>query len=769
MKKELIPSEVIFNCSFKELSDNDDFAEIPEVISRLNDIKRALKIKKDGYNLYYIDSFSKDKLNNLIKYVSNIYEEEDSPKDICYVTTDKPLSPKVLFLPSGKGSLLKEKIEEIKDEYFECIMNFYNGSSDVEKENIIQEITEKRNKYISNLMDTAKAHNFDVKATSGGFVFIPLKEKGKEMTEEEYDELESENQTTIQEQVSELKKEAKEVLEKLTNIEKESIEKLKKIYTRYLKRDMKESKDDLLFEFVTDDGVCMYLAQMFDWFEDEIVSCYTISLEEDDKEIDEIFIKYEVNVLVDNKNNPHPKVIFEEDPTINNLIGNIEYKNNNGIYTTDISLINAGSLLKANEGCLILRLSSLINSGYSYYYLKKALMMGKIDYNYTKSYLDVLSIEGLKPEEIPINVKVILIGDYQSFSLLYERDEDFKRLFPLKVEADIELKCNDKSRTAIAYAIKKKVKEDNLLDIDQEAMEEIFKFLSRIIGNRNKISVDDYYINNLLYLSNDKASTEGRLTISRDDIIYTCHNDKEKIQDEILDEYKSNKILISINGAKVGAINALAVIGTSLYNFGKPMRVTCLALKGEGRIIDVHKECKLSGNIHEKSIAILRGLVTNLLSPYEGLPVDFQLSFEQTYSMIEGDSASVAEVICILSALSKRPIRQNIAVTGSINQFGEVQPIGMVNEKIEGFFKVCEGLNDMDDKGVLIPSMNKDELILSSEVEEYIKRGAFHIYTMDTLEDAIEVLILKQGEPVKEFFKTIDDEMLKYKSAKRKK
>lgn len=199
------------------------------------------------------------------------------------------------------------------------------------------------------------------------------------------------------------------------------------------------------------------------------------------------------------------------------------------------------------------------------------------------------------------------------------------------------------------------------------------------------------------------------------------------------------------------------------------MRITCLSNIGDGRIIDVHKECKMSGNIHEKSIGILRGLLSNLISPYEKLPVDFQLSFEQTYGMLEGDSASVAEIICILSALSKRPIRQNIAVTGSINQFGEIQAIGGVNEKIEGFHRVCNIIDKTDGKGVLIPSTNADELILRYEVEDDVRNGKFHIYTMETLEDAIEVLILDEGESVKSFFKEIENEILKYKGGKKKK
>src|SRR5471030_1681283 len=258
------------------------------------------------------------------------------------------------------------------------------------------------------------------------------------------------------------------------------------------------------------------------------------------------------------------------------------------------------------------------------------------------------------------------------------------------------MKYNDTARNSIAAMIKDKISQDNLLNISDDAIDEIIKFLSRITGQRNKISIDDYYINKLLYLSDNNAKEDNRKNIEKQDIIDIAYKD-EKILDNIMDNYKNKKILITTNGTKIGAINALAVVGNGCYSFGKPMRITCLSHIGEGRIIDIHKECKMSGNIHEKSIAILRGLLSNLISPYEKLPVDLQLSFEQTYGMVEGDSASVAEIICILSALSKRGVRQNIAVTGSINQFGEIQAIGGVNEKIEGFHRVCNIIDDIND------------------------------------------------------------------------
>jgi len=456
MKKELTPSEIIFCASCTDTVKKNNINRILETTSTLNEIKKSLSIEKDGYNIYYVDSFSKEKLENLVEHVKNIYEKLPPPKDICYVTAQEQLNPIPLFLPNGKGNLLKEMIEDIKEKYFECIIDFYSSSSDDEKEDIIEDISEKRNDYITKLMDSAKTKNFDVKATSGGFVFIPLKDEGDEMTQNEYDKLENLTQETIEKKASKLKKEAEVILETLKDIEVKSIERLKELYREYIKNNMQKDKDDLLLQFISQDDAYKYLVQMYDDFEETIVECYTINLEDDEENIKDIFSKYDVNVIVDNSKESHPNVIYEEDPTIGNLIGNIEYRNNNGGYSTDISLISAGSLLRANEGCLILRLSSLMSSGLSYYYLKKALIHGKANYNYTKSYLEVLSIAGLKPESIPISVKVILIGDYESFQILYDNDEDFKRIFPLRIEADIELQNNDANRNSVLEIIKEK-------------------------------------------------------------------------------------------------------------------------------------------------------------------------------------------------------------------------------------------------------------------------------------------------------------------------
>lgn len=762
MKRELTPGEILFDVDLNEGDGKIKLKDIPEITSAYKKIRRAISIEEEGYNLYLIDSFSKDKLQELTNFIEDLYKDSEAPMDICYVTIGEARRPEPIFLSNGKGKELKEAVENIKNSYYDVIMEFYNTSSESEKDTIIDEIHTKRSNYIGELVDMAKLEGFEVKATTGGFAFIPLKD-GEAMTEKEYDDLTEDGKDSIIIKASNLKKKAEGVLEKLKDIELSSMKKLKNIYAEFLDIEMEEEKEDCLLNFITDDEAYEYLERLFLAIEKDAVDCYSMNIEDDENEINDMIDKYDISVLVDNSNYSKPRVIYEEDPSVTNLLGNVEYESRNGMYSTELSLITPGSLILANEGCLIIRLSQLIINNSSYYYLKKSLMSGKVNLDSSRNYLDLLSINGIKPESVPINVKIILIGDYESYDILYDGDEDFKKLFPLRVEISNSISTETAKGKALKNHILNRVGNLYLKNVNDEAIKEIIKYLSRIANSRNKVCINDSTIDKLLILADNEVEMNRRGEIGAEDIINVAY-EEELIEDEILEMYKDKQILISLEGEKIGAINGLAVLNSGYYSFGKPMRVTCVASKGEGKIIDIQKESSLSGSIHEKSINILTGLLSNLINPYEKLPVDFHLSFEQTYGAIDGDSASVAEILCILSALSKTPIKQNIAVTGSINQFGEVQPIGGVNEKIEGFYKVCKLMNCCTNNGVLIPALNKNELILKPEVEEAISKGIFHIYTMENLDDAIEIMMLDNKTSVEELYKTINKEISKYKS-----
>ena len=841
MKRELTPNEIKFDISIdKNIEKSNNVSEYEEAFAK---IKRALKITKEGYNLYLVDSFSKKKLKELINFIEDEYKELEPPKDICYVTLEDENKPEAIFVANGKGKKLKETVSNIKKSYLDVIDDFYSDSTNDEKDFLVEEVENKRNDYLNELIKMAKDEGFEVKATSKGFAFLPLNNEEETMTEKEYDNLEDNHKDIIVSKAGNLKKRAETILEELRDIELKSIRRLKKLYTKFLSNKMEELKDDALLEFITDDDSYEYLERLFTCIEEDIVECYTMSIEDDENEIYRILNKYDVKVIVDNSNNFVPPVIYEEDPNLNNLIGTVEYENHNGMYVTNISLISAGAVLKANEGCLILRLNSLIMNSLSYYYLKKILLSNKVTIDSNKNLVEFININGLKPKPIPIKVKVILIGDYDSYDILYNSDEDFRKLFPLRTEIPDIVEITEGSINTLKDRINQKVKQEEILKINEDAVSEIIKYLCRKASSRENILIEDYTLDKLLQLTDIYVKEKGDYVITKEDVMkiayeeefiekefikmykkgkqeeilkinedavseiikYLCRKassreniliedytldkllqltdiyvkekgdyvitkedvmkiayEEEFIEKEFIKMYKKGKILITLTGEKVGSVNGLAVLDTGYYSFGRPIRITCVAYRGTGRIVDIQKESNLSGKIHEKSISILRGLLSSLLNAYESIPVDFHVSFEQTYGIVDGDSASIAEIITLLSALSKYKVKQNIAVTGSVNQFGEVQAIGGVSEKIEGFYKVCKIMDTIENKGVLIPASNRDELIILPEVEEAIINNKFHIYTMENLNDAIEVLMLDEGQTLEMFYEDIKKELKKY-------
>lgn len=762
MKRELTPKEVIYDIDLNKAFPFNNRNNVPQYSDAYKKIELAFSINKEGYNVYVVDTFSKEKVDDITNFVKETLKKKEKPRDICYVVYEDPRYPTSLFLNNGNGMKLKKVVEEIKEIYYDSIIDFYNSSNNKDKEDILDEVYKKRSEHIGTLVDMAKEEGFDLKATTQGFVFIPLKE-GEAMSEKEYDDLVQNDKENIISRASKLKTGAEKILEELKELEIVSIEKIREILKIYLVDIMKNNKEKYNKQFKDDKNAIEYLDFIYKNVEDLIIDSYTINLEEDETKIGEILNKFEVNVIVDNSENEYPQVIFEEDPTINNLIGNIEYENHNGVYTTDISLITSGSILRANEGCLIIRMSSLINNPGSYFYLKKALLNKKVGYDYNRGYFELLSLNGLKPLPININLKVILIGNFETYDFLYSADEDFKNIFSIRTQIDSTVDVDKDVISQIVNIIFKIINTNALCKINEDAIKEVFKFLSRKASSRSEILVDELEIEKVLFLANNAAVLEEK-EITRKHIIKACYNE-EPIEKEIFKMYRNKKMLINVKDKIIGSINGLAVIDLGYLSFGKPMRITCVCIKGDGRIIDIQKESNLSGSIHGKSLGILKGVLNKFFSPYERIPVNFHLSFEQTYGIVEGDSASVAEIISMISCLSRRPIKQSIAVTGSINQFGEVQPIGGVNDKIEGFFKVCELIDTIEGKGVIIPYTNKDELVLNPEVEEAVRKGIFKIYTMDDLTDAIKVLILDEGETLEELLAFMKEELNKYMKA----
>ncbi|WP_291572750.1 AAA family ATPase [Clostridium sp. UBA4548] len=760
MYKELTPKDIIYDFNINRVSTSGEKWMLPQYLEAYKKIKTALQIDNDGYNIYLVDDYSKDRIKHITEYVKNIFKDNKAPDDICYVVKDDDKQPIPIILSNGLGNKFKAALEELQGLYAEYTFQFYNDSENKEKDSLVDKIQKKRNEIINSLVEVSKSSGFDIKSNNGGFTFIPLSE-GREMTEEEYEDLDMDEKDAMISKVNELKAKAKDILEQLKNMEANELKKIKEIMLMYLNDQIESKKENFRELLVENTEAVEYLEYVCGTIENNLVENYSINYDDDEEKINEIIYKYMINVIVDNSENKTPPVIFEEDPNVTNLLGNIEYENHNNVYVSDVSLIKAGSLIKANGGCLIIRVNNLLSNLQSYYYLKKVLMTEKVDLDYNKGYFELLALSGLKPKPIEVKQKVILIGDYETYDLLYTHDEDFRKIFKMRTEYKTIMEIDESIKGSLVSEINRFSLQNNIKPLSHEAIKEIAKVLSRKAENKNKIFFDDYDLTNLIILANDRVLEKGKETIEADDIIHIAY-ERELIEEEILKTYKEKKMLISISGSRVGQINGLSVIDTGYASFGKPLKITCTCYKGDGHIIDTQRESNLSGRIHNKAISILRGFMSSLNGGYRKLPVDFHISFEQLYGMVDGDSASVAEVVCMISSLTKLPIKQNIAVTGSINQFGEVQPIGGVNEKIEGFFRVCKELSTIEDKGVLIPISNKEDLVLCKEVEDAIIDGKFKLYTMENIDDALQVLIDYKDINLEKILKVIEKECKKY-------
>ncbi|NOH16352.1 AAA family ATPase [Clostridium cochlearium] len=754
-KLDKIKYEIDFNdIDFKE---EDSIAEYYETYKQ---IKKSLSIDKEGYNLYLIDDFSKEKLKNIIKFIKKEFKNVNL-QDICYVIKEDIKNPVPIVLSRGKGNIFEEILEDIKDEYWSLASEFYNSSKNNKKEQLLQEIDDMKSDLLSKIIETSKEKGFNIKLAKSGIVFEPLKENGEPMTEKEFELLSKEKREEILVNISILKKEAEFLLETLNNKEEELLESIKNIFKEHLKENMKDTKiyyNKLLNEEVQ---AIQYLNYVCKNIEEDLVENYSEDYDFDEENTAEIIYKYGANIILDNKDTEDMPCIYEEDPNLENLLGNIEYESKNGSYVTDINMIKAGSMVKANGGCLILRANKLLSNAACYYHFKKAIMTGKVDMNYSKGYLEVLALSGMKPEPVEIKEKVILIGDFQTYDILYNYDEDFRKIFKIRGEYDPIVNINKRTKSSLIRNIDNICKVNNLKPVKEGGIFEIAKALSRKAEDRRRFYFKLEELERILVMANNRALEENKDFIDGEEVISEFYRE-DTLENKIIEEFRDGKIYINLKGNAIGEINGLTVLDTGYLSFGKPVKITCNCYNGSGNIIDVQKDSHLSGKIHSKAINILKGYINEVFGKYSGLPVDFHISFEQVYGEIDGDSASVAEVISIISALSKIGIKRNIAVTGSINQKGEVQPIGGVNEKIEGFFNICKNLGDVKGKGVVIPYSNRDNLVLNREVEKEVEKGDFNIYLMKTVEDAIEILMCNQKTSPKDVFQEAFRELKKY-------
>ncbi|MDU4935885.1 MAG: Lon protease family protein, partial [Peptostreptococcaceae bacterium] len=468
------------------------------------------------------------------------------------------------------------------------------------------------------------------------------------------------------------------------------------------------------------------------------------------KRDDKFLNRYRVNLFIDNSECKECKIIVESNPTYYNLTGSIEYKNEMGSLTTSFMEIKPGAIHKANGGFLIINVRDLLSNPFSWECLKRTLKTEKINIESLNKQYGYLVTSTLKPEPIDLDLKVILIGDSYYYNLLYAYEDDFRNLFKIMADFDIEVDRNKDNIYKTVQLISNKCKESNLKHFDKSAVERLIEYSTRISDDKDKLSARFNKIVDIIYEA-DAVTDDYELYVTRKDVdkaikqkIYRNNKYEEKLNEM----FENGTLLIDLDGEKVGQINGLAVMGTGEYSFGKPSKITASTYRGRRGIINIEREIKKSGSIHDKGVLILSGYLGNRYGKEKPLSISTSITFEQNYNGIDGDSASSTELYAIISSIADIPIKQYIAVTGSVSQKGEIQPIGGVNEKIEGFFDVCKIKGFTGKQGVMIPIQNVRNLILKDEIIEAVKEGSFNIYAISNIDEGLEILTGKSKEEI---------------------
>jgi len=715
----------------------------------------GMKINMKGYNMYIAGESGTGKTTYAKTYVSKVASKREVPCDWCYIYNfENKESPKAIRFKPGEGKVFKKDIEEFIEDLMSEIRKAFNEEEyQNQKNKVVNKHDGKKDRLMEEITKHAKEMGFSVKTSNTGIYFMPLID-GQAVNEEQYEELPQEKKDEIAEKSQVIQKETVEMMKKVKELDKEIKKNLEKLDYEIGLFAVGHHIIDMKEKYNGHPEVIKYLENLK---EDILENIQELVDEDDDRDEiaaqqsgpwqirkrDEILSRYKVNLLVNNSKLKGAPVVFDFNPTYNKLIGQLEYNNEFGNLTTDFTKIKSGLLHQANGGYLVLQAVDLLKNPYSWEALKRVLKTKEITIESLRDQLAAVAVTTIKPEPIPVDLKIILIGDNRLYHMLYDNDDDFKKLFKIKVDFDAEIEKTHKNIVEMARFIKGFCDREDIPPFDKYAVARVVEYSSRLIENQEKMATKFDEISQILSESSVWAEVDGSTIIKDEHVKKTIYEKEQRsnLYEEKLDKMiEKENLMIDTKGAKIGQINGLAVLDTGDYTFGKPARITATTYMGKAGVINIEKEADMSGKIHNKGVQVLIGYMGQKFAQEIPLSLSCRISFEQNYSGIDGDSASSTELYAILSSLSEIPIKQNIAVTGSINQWGEIQPIGGVTYKVEGFYKLCRQRGLTGEQGVIIPYQNIRDLVLKEEVVEAIKAGKFHIYPVKNVDEGIEIL-----------------------------
>ncbi|MFP4345163.1 MAG: Lon protease family protein [Anaerolineales bacterium] len=740
---------------FETTADVEDLDKVLGQPRAVEAIEFSMGMEDDGYNLFALGPAGVGKRGVIARFFEERAESEPVAPDWCYVNNfEESNKPKAIELPPGKGREFSEDMDELVNELQTALSAAFESEEyQTQRQAIMEEFKERQSEAFRELQQQAKEEDVALIRTPAGIAVAPVRDD-EVLSPEELEQLSEEEQQRLKEEVEELQEELQKILRQVPTWQREMRERLNELNREIAEFAVGGLIDELREKYSDFPKIVEHL----DAVQEDVIEHAGELLSATEENVEETSLReqarqalhesalmrrYRVNVIVDSGDLEGAPVIYEDNPTYQNLIGRVEHRAQMGALLTDFNLIKAGALHRANGGYLILDARKVLTQPYAWDGLKRALRAGKIRIESVGRMLSLISTVTLEPEPIPLDVRVALFGERMLYYLLHQLDPDFQELFKVMVDFEEQMEWSEENQKLYARLIATLVAREELRPFSAAAVARVIERSARMAGDSEKLSAYTRDITDLLRQAEYWARKREQEVVAAEDVekaiaasIYRADRVRERVQEAILRE----TFLIDTTGEVVGQVNGLSVLQLGDFAFGRPTRITARLRLGKGEVIDIEREVELGGPIHSKGVLILLGFLGGRYAAERPLSLSATLVFEQSYGGVEGDSASSAELYALLSAISEVPIQQSYAVTGSVNQRGVVQPIGGVNEKIEGFFDICEARGLTGEQGVLIPISNVKHLMLRDDVVAAVERGDFHIYPVKTVDEGIEIL-----------------------------
>ncbi len=736
-----------------ECASTGEMRPMEEIIGQeraLRALRFGLEIREKGFNVYTAGAQGTGRMTAVRSFLDELAKAKPRASDWVYVHNfENQYEPNGIALPGGRGPRFREDMKRFIEEARQALPRAFESEEYAKRrDETLQSLQGNRTDLIARINQRAQEAGFVIQMSPIGLLTIPVI-NGRPVPEEEFITLPDDVRAEVQRRRDALNTELRSTLRQVQDIERQGAEAVKNVNLDIALYAIGNLVAELKENYADVPEIPAYIDAVQNDILENLQAFLGVPEQPGAPPQFQAFIrelpfrKYDVNVVVDNAGAGGAPVIVEQNPTFQNLLGKIEKEVQFGIFTTDFTMIRPGSLHKANGGYLILSVEDLLRTPLSWDGLKTALKTGEAVIEEPGERMGFITAKTIKPEPIPLDIKVALIGTPMLYQLLYRMDPDFKELFKVKADFDTVMERNDENAGKYADFMCNLVREENLRHLDREAIARVIEYGSRLAADKEKLSTQFAAVADHIREANFYAAEEGAKEIGKQHVtkaieekVYRSNLIQQKIEEYI----RRGIFLIETEGEKVGQVNGLSVIGLGDFAFGRPSKVTASIGVGREGIVDIEREAALGGPIHTKGVLIINGYLNNNYARDKPLGLSARLVFEQSYEGIEGDSASSTELYALLSALSGLPLKQYLAVTGSVNQKGEVQAIGGVNEKLEGFFEVCKAKGLNGNQGALIPDSNVQNLMLKEEIVEAAKAGKFRIYPVRTIDEGIEVL-----------------------------